>query len=56
MVDFAAKTLAERGVFESNIETNADFSAGRLWELMGFKLKKLGYSMPLTKPAGERYA
>jgi hypothetical protein len=56
MVDFAIERLIERGVYKVDIETTADHSAGRLWELKGFKLKKLGYSMQLEKPSGERYA
>jgi hypothetical protein len=56
MVDFAIECLVERGVYKVDIETNADHSAGRLWELKGFKLKKLGYSLQLQRPAGERYA
>ena len=56
MVDYTIERLLERGIFKVDIETNADFSAGRLWELKGFKLKKLGYSLQLERPAGERYA
>lgn len=56
MVDFAVERLAERGVFKIDIETNATHSAGRLWELKGFKVAKIGYSMQLAKPSGERYA
>jgi GNAT superfamily N-acetyltransferase len=56
MVDFALQRLAERGVYRVDIDTNAEFSAGRLWELKGFKLRKLGYSLELKKPAGERHA
>ena len=56
MQDFMIARLAERGVYRADIETSADFSAGRLWELKGFKLAKLGYSMQLQRPAGERYA
>ena len=56
MVDFAIERLIERGVYKVDIETNAEHSAGRLWELKGFKLKKFGYSMHLEKPSGERYA
>src|SRR5882762_9384904 len=41
MVDFTLQRLADRGVFKVDIETNAEFSAGRLWELKGFKLAKL---------------
>ncbi len=56
MVDFTVEKLAERGVFKVNIRTNATHSAGRLWELKGFKIADIGYSMQLEKPAGERYA
>lgn len=56
MVDFAVEKLAERGVYKVGIETNAAHSAGRLWELKGFRIEKIGYSMQLEKPHGERYA
>lgn len=56
MVDFAVERLAERGVYKVDIETNATHSAGRLWELKGFKIAKIGYSMQLEKPAGAKYA
>lgn len=56
MVDYAVEQLIERGVYKVDIETNAEHSAARLWELKGFKLSKLGYSLQLEKPAGERYA
>lgn len=52
MVDFAVEKLAERGVYRVDIETNATHSAGRLWELKGFKIAKIGYTMQLEKPAG----
>ncbi len=56
MVDFAIQRLAERGIYRVDIDTNAEFSAGRLWELKGFKLRKLGYSLELRKPAGAKHA
>ena len=56
MTDYALERLAARGVFKVDIETNAEFSAGRLWELKGFKLKKFGYSLQLKKPAEVRHA
>lgn len=52
MVDYAVERLAEKGVFKVRIETNAEHSAARLWEMRGFKLDKLGYSMRLKTPAG----
>ena len=42
--------------YKVKIETNAQHSAGRLWELKGFELAKFGYSMKLEKPSGERHA
>lgn len=56
MIDFTVECLAGRGVFKVNTRTNAEHSAGRLWELKGFKVADIGYSMQLAKPAGERYA
>lgn len=56
MVDFTIERLAARGVFRINIRTSAEHSAGRLWELKGFKIADIGYSMHLEKPAGEKYA
>lgn len=56
MQDFAIERLIERGVYKVKIETSADYSAGKLWELKGFKLDKLGYTMQLQRPAGESYA
>ena len=56
MVSFAVQRLAERGVYKVGIETNAQHSAGRMWEMMGFEIDKIGYTMRLGKPAGERYA
>lgn len=56
MVDFALEKLASRGIYRVDIDTNAEHSAGRLWELKGFKVAKIGYSMRLEKPPGERYA
>lgn len=50
MVDYALQRLAERGVYKVDIETSAEFSAGRLWELKGFKMAKIGYSMQLKRP------
>lgn len=56
MVDFALQQLAARGVFKVNIETNAEHSAGRLWELKGFKMAKIGYSLKLKAMPEVRYA
>ena len=56
MVDFALERLAARGVFKVDIETSAEHSAGRLWELKGFKMAKIGYSLKLKVLAEVRYA
>jgi hypothetical protein len=56
MIDYALDQLSIRGVFRVDSSTNAEFSAGRLWELKGFKLKKLGYSLTLKKAEGVPYA
>jgi hypothetical protein len=56
MVDFTIEQLAARGVYKLKIETNAEHSAGRLWELKGFKVAKIGYSLQLARPAGEQNA
>ena len=56
MVDFALERLAERGVFKIDIETNAEHSAGRLWELKGFKISKIGYSLKLKAKPEVKYA
>lgn len=51
MVDYALQRLAERGVYKVDIDTSAEFSAGRLWELKGFKVAKIGYSLKLKRRA-----
>ena len=56
MMDFMLERLVDRGVFKIETETSADYSAGRLWELKGFKPFKIGYSLKLKKPAGAQYA
>lgn len=56
MVDFALEKLAGMGVYKVNIDTNAEHSAGRLWELKGFKVSRIGYSLQLEKPAGALHA
>lgn len=56
MVDFALERLAERGVFKVTIETNTEHSAGRLWELKGFKLARMGYSLKLKAARDMKYA
>jgi GNAT superfamily N-acetyltransferase len=56
MVDYAIERLNEQGIYSISIETSAEFSAGRMWEIKGFKLKKLGYTLELQKPAGVRHA
>jgi GNAT superfamily N-acetyltransferase len=49
MIDFALQRLADRGVFRVDSETTFENSAGRLWELKGFKPAKIGYSLKLKK-------
>lgn len=56
MLDFLIGKLAARGVFKIDGETNAEHSAGRLWELKGFKMSKIGYTLKLKPEAGARYA
>lgn len=51
MIDYALQRLVEREVYKVDIETSAEFSAGRLWELKGFKIAKIGYSLRLKRPA-----
>ena len=56
MQDFVIKRLVERGVFKVTIETNAEHSAGRLWELKGFQMSKIGYTMKLKAMPEMKYA
>lgn len=56
MVDFTLEQLSARGVFKVDIETSAEHSAGRLWELKGFKMAKIGYSLKLKALPEVRYA
>jgi len=49
MIDFALEQLAARGVFRVDADTTFERSAGRIWELKGFKPKKIGYSLKLKK-------
>jgi hypothetical protein len=56
MIDFVLEELARRGVFKITAETNSDHSAGRLWELKGFKIAKIGYSLKLKPASGAKYA
>ena len=56
MLDFLLDKLAARGVFRIDAETNAEHSAGRLWELKGFKLAKMGYSLKLKPATGAKHA
>jgi hypothetical protein len=55
MIDFTLEELARRGVFKIKASTHAGHPAGRLWELKGFTVSEIGYSLKL-KPAGARYA
>lgn len=56
MIDYALERLAAVGVFKVSAETNAEFSAGRLWELKGFKVAKIGYSLQLQHPGKQQNA
>lgn len=56
MVDFTLEQLTARGVFKVDIETSAEHSAGRLWELKGFKMAKIGYSLKLKAMPEVKYA
>lgn len=53
MIDFTLAELASRGVFRIDSYTHAGHSAGRLWEMKGFQLAKIGYSLKL-KASSER--
>lgn len=56
MVDYTLQRLAERGVYKVDIETSAQFSAGRLWEAKGFQIAKIGYSLKLKRPVEQQHA
>lgn len=56
MIDFMLAELARRGVFKIKASTHADHPAGRLWELKGFAVSEIGYSLKLKPAAGARYA
>lgn len=56
MIDFTLGELARRGIFRIDSYTHAEHSAGRLWELKGFKPARIGYSLKLKPPAETRYA
>ena len=56
MLNFLLDKLAARGVFRVDAETDAEHSAGRLWELKGFKLAKMGYSLKLKPATGAKHA
>jgi GNAT superfamily N-acetyltransferase len=56
MLDFALEHLAARGVFKVDVETTYERSAGRLWELKGFKPRKIGYSLKLKALPEVHYA
>ena len=56
MIDFTLAELARRGVFKIKASTHAGHSAGRLWELKGFTVAEIGYSLKLKPSAGARYA
>ena len=56
MIDFALEQLAERGVFRVDAETTFENSAARLWELKGFKPRKIGYSLKLKAMPEVKYA
>lgn len=56
MIDFTLEELARRGVFKIKASTHADHPAGRLWEMKGFAVSEIGYSLKLKPAAGARYA
>lgn len=56
MIDFTLEELARRGVFKIKASTHAGHPAGRLWELKGFEVSEIGYSLKLKPAAGARYA
>lgn len=56
MIDFALERLAARGVFKIDSYTKMEHSAGRLWELKGFKPDKTVYTLKLKALPEERYA
>lgn len=56
MIDFTLAELAARGVFKIKASTHAGHPAGRLWELKGFSVSEIGYSLKLKPSAGARYA
>jgi len=56
MVDFTLEQMVARGVFKVGIETSAEHSAGRLWELKGFHIDKIGYSLKLKALPEVKYA
>lgn len=56
MIDFTLDELVRRGVFKIKASTHAGHSAGRLWELKGFAVSEIGYSLKLKPSAGARYA
>lgn len=51
MIDYVLERLTEAGIFKVTADTSAEFSAGRLWELKGFKVAKIGYSLQLKRLA-----
>lgn len=51
MIDYVLERLVAAGIFKVTAETSAEFSAGRLWELKGFKVAKIGYSLQSKRPA-----
>jgi hypothetical protein len=50
MIDFTLSELAARGVYKIKAATHASHSAGRLWELKGFEISEIGYTLKL-KPS-----
>lgn len=56
MIDYALERMAAAGVYKVTAETSAEFSAGRLWELKGFKVAKIGYSLEMKRLPGKHDA
>lgn len=56
MIDYVLERLAAAGIFKVTAETSAEFSAGRLWEMKGFKVVKIGYSLQLKCPVEKQNA
>jgi len=49
MIDFTLSELARRGVYKIKAATHAGHSAGRIWELKGFVISEIGYTLKLKR-------